>query len=363
MNRTLKELWKIVVLGILLYWGINNVPILTGAVGYILGLLSPFLIGGAMAFVFNIPMRSIEKLIAKQAPKLSKGALRGLSLVSTLLVIFIVFSALTSIVVPELVSTVGTLQTQVNSFVASDEVQEIMPQLESMLAEAGITTESIADMTMDFLTGFTSFASDIFGALSGVFSGIFNFVVAFVFSIYLLLGKEGLSEGVLKLLSAYLDDVRVKKTVYVSKLTSDTFAAFIAGQCLEGVILGVMTFIGMIVFKFPYALITSVLIAVTALIPIFGAFIGGAVGIFLILVVDPVKALWFIVFFVILQQVEGNVIYPKVVGGSIGLPPMLILAAVSIGGSMFGVAGMLIFIPLTSVGYTLLKQDINKRLS
>jgi predicted PurR-regulated permease PerM len=201
-----------------------------------------------------------------------------------------------------------------------------------------------------------------FSTAFSIFGGMIDFFLGFIFSIYILAEKEKLGSQIRKLMYAYLPEKVVSKILSVCSLSERTFSRFLSGQCLEAFILGSMFFIVMVIFQFPYALLISVLIGFTALIPIFGAFIGCVIGAFLILMVNPLTALLFILMFVILQQIEGNFIYPRVVGGSIGLPSMWVLVAVTVGGSTMGIAGMLIFIPMFSVLYTLLREAVNRRL-
>ena len=211
-------------------------------------------------------------------------------------------------------------------------------------------------------TGAGTVLSSTFSAAMSIASGLTNFSIAFIFSIYILLQKETLSRQFKKLMYAYFPEQWVNEWIRVIRLTDQTFSRFLAGQCTEAVILGAMFFVAMSLVKLPYALLIGVLIAFTALIPVFGAFIGLAVGIFLMLTVNPLQAVWFTILFFVLQQVEGNLIYPHVVGNSVGLPSIWVLAAVSIGGSMMGIVGMLVFIPLCSVLYALLREDVNRRL-
>ena len=199
-------------------------------------------------------------------------------------------------------------------------------------------------------------------AIGSIVNGVTTFVIAFVFACYILLQKEKLGVQVKKVMHAFLKEKWEKRCLKVCTLTSKTFSNFLTGQCLEALILGSMFFVAMSLFKMPYALLVGVLVAFTALIPIFGAFIGCVVGAFLILMVDPLQALFFVIMFLVLQQIEGNLIYPKVVGNSVGLPSIWVLAAVTIGGSLMGVVGMLIFIPLVSVVYTLFRESVYKRL-
>lgn len=205
-------------------------------------------------------------------------------------------------------------------------------------------------------------ASTLSAAIS-IVSGVANFCIGFVFAVYVLLTKETLAKQAGRLLMAYLPESLYENIVKVASLTEKTFSNFLAGQCVEAVILGTMFFLTLTVMRLPYALLIGVLIAFTALIPIFGAFVGCIVGAFLILMVSPVKALVFLVVFQVLQQIEGNLIYPHVVGGSVGLPSIWVLVAVTLGGSAMGVMGMLVFIPLCSVLYTLLKGAVHNRLN
>ena len=193
-------------------------------------------------------------------------------------------------------------------------------------------------------------------------SGVTTFVIAFVFACYILLQKEKLRVQVRKVMYAFLSEKRVEWCLEVSSLTARSFSNFLTGQCVEAMILGMMFFIAMTIFNMPYAMLVGVLIAFTALIPIFGAFIGCVIGAFLILMVDPLQALGFVIMFLVLQQIEGNLIYPKVVGSSVGLPSIWVLAAVTVGGSLMGVVGMLIFIPIVSVVYNLFRASVYKRL-
>ena len=198
--------------------------------------------------------------------------------------------------------------------------------------------------------------------MSGIIGGVTNFVIAFIFSIYLILQKEKLGSHVKQTLYAILSEKHADLLVYVGRLSNKIFSSFLSGQCIEAVILGTMFFVTLSIFRLPYAVLIGVVIAITALIPIFGAFIGCAVGAYLIVMVDPMQALWFLIIFIILQQLEGNLIYPYVVGGSIGLPSLWVLFAVTVGASLFGVAGILLFIPLCSVLYSLFRDFIKNRL-
>ena len=213
-----------------------------------------------------------------------------------------------------------------------------------------------------FQNGAGSVLNSTMSAIGSIVSGMATFVIAFVFSCYVLLQKEKLSVQVKKVIYAFFSEKRAEWMLEVGSLASKAFSSFFTGQCVEALILGCMFFIVMSILNMPYTLLISVLIAFTALIPIFGAFIGCFIGAFLILMVDPMQMIIFVVTFLILQQIEGNLIYPKVVGSSVGLPSIWVLAAVTIGGSLMGVVGMLIFIPITSVVYTLFRASVYKHL-
>lgn len=335
----------------------------------LVGMLAPFLAGAAMAFVLNLPARFVEqKLLAKWKNPKTAGFKRVISIILALLFVIALLVFAVSMVVPQLTQTLMEL----SGTVIPNFFRGVIKDLESLvvqypewrdvlvaLEELSIDWNSVLSYATDFLkNGLGSILSstvDFAGSLAGA---LFDGIISIVFAIYILSGKEKLGRQVKKLLYAYLPEKGYNMTMKVVGLLNHNFAKFISGQCLEAVILGTMFVICMTIFRMPYAVLVGVLIAFTALIPIVGAFIGCAVGAFLILMISPVKALVFVIMFLILQQVEGNLIYPKVVGNSVGLPAIWVLLAVSVGGSMFGVAGMLVFIPLMSTAYALLKENV-----
>lgn len=381
-RRNLQKLALLVAFGILLNFSLQHFSLVQGAFGWIFGILGPFILGSAIAFILNVPMRFLERIIfsrldpERQAGKMKKKpsaagtALwrmkRPLSLVLTLVLVLGVIFVVIFMIVPELGNTIGVLQKVLPGFYQDVQqwivtLSEQYPEAASYLLSLQIDWQQLVQSVFDFIRNSGIFSS-AFGAASSIVNGLVSFFVGFVFAIYLLVQKEKLAQQLKKLLYAFLPEKRVDRVVEVAALSSDTFSRFLSGQCLEAMILGLMFFITMTILQFPYALLIGLLVAFTALIPIFGAFLGCAVGAFLILMVNPMQALWFILLFLILQQVEGNLIYPKVVGGSIGLPSIWVLAAVTVGGSMMGIAGMLIFIPLCSVVYTLLRETVYRRL-
>lgn len=342
-----------------------------GAAKLFFGMLTPFLVGAAMAFVLNLPARFIEnKIFAKWKNPKSAGLKRALSILLAILFVVALLVFAVSMVLPQLTRTLMELTT-----VVPDYFRGLVKDLEALaleypewkdalalLEEISIDWSSVITYVTNVLKdGLGNVLSSAVGFAGSLASFVFDGIIAIVFAIYIMAGKENLGRQAKKLLHAYLPEKAYEKTMKVLALCNHNFAKFISGQCLEAVILGTMFVVCMSIFGMPYAVLVGVLIAFTALIPIVGAFIGCAVGAFLILMVSPVKALIFVIMFLILQQLEGNLIYPKVVGNSVGLPAIWVLFAVSIGGSMFGVVGMLVFIPLMSTLYALLRENVNNR--
>lgn len=345
-----------------------------GAV-FVLGIIRPFLVGGMIAFVINIPMRFYEKKLfsrrnGKTIGKYLEKSKRGISLVLAYLSVVLVVTLVAVTVIPQLVTTLGLLANKLPIFYANmikklEVLLEENPQAIALLESQEIPDidwQSVVNSVIRFLkNGLGSMLTSTVTVASSIISSTVNFFIALIFSIYLLAQKEKLQDQAQRLLRAYTKPKVYKNTLKVFGLLHQNFSNFITGQCTEAIILGLMFVVCMTIFGFDYAVMVGVLIAFTALIPIVGAFIGCFVGAFLMLVDDPMKALWFVILFIILQQIEGNLVYPHVVGNSVGLPSIWVLAAVTIGGSLMGVFGMLVFIPLLSTVYMLLKEDVNKR--
>lgn len=341
-------------------------------------ILSPFLIGALIAFILNLPMRSIERVLFGKAK--SKFALKIKRPVSMILSIIFICGLLTLLifaVVPQVVETARMMPDKISAFWYStldwlenliaqypEETEMIMVEI-NKLSEMEIDWQSVLIQIKDFFfTGFGgSFIKNIFTFTGKIGGGIFNAVIAFIFSIYILAQKEKLCMQGKRIMSAFLSEKAYHKVAKVLSVLMTNFSNFIAGQCIEAVVLGVLTMIAMAIFGFDYILLVGVLVAFTALIPVVGGFIGCGIGAFLFLMDNPMTALWFIILFVVVQQIEGNLIYPYVVGNSVGLPSMWILAAITIGGSVMGIGGMLFFIPLFSTAYMLLRDAVNERNS
>lgn len=368
-NRSnIKKILGIITFTLLLYTGLNNFKEVLKGIHVGMRLLSPFLLGGCIAFIMNVPMRFIENKLLKSWKK-KQHAKRGISLILTIIFFIILFFLVTVLVLPELGSTIGDLFVSIPD--SLKKFQEWLlsknipwPEIKTYIENWNMDWNSIITKGLTFLkSGLLGSFFTTVGVVSSIVSGVTNFIIGFVFAIYILLQKEILSKQIRKVCYAFLPTKQADTLFYISHLTEKVFSNYLTGQCLEAFILGMMFFVTMTIFQFPFALLVGVLIAVTALIPIVGAFIGCAVAIFLILTVNPVQVIWFIVLFNVLQQFEGNVIYPKVVGNSVGLPAIWVLAAVTLGGSTMGVLGMILYIPIFSVFYTLLRDKVNKKLN
>lgn len=368
-KKTLKLIAAFAVLIILLYWGLNNTEKVSSILNGFFAVIKPFIIGFCIAFVINVLMRPLEKLWSRIFKKDSctlKKMKRPICLIlSTLIMIGIVF-ALLFMVIPEFKNTFNTFAKSVPQYI--EKIEGWITLLVNFFEVHGITLPELsfdAKKIMDVLSSAINDSGIVDKTLNitgSIVSGIVNLVVAFAFSFYLLAQKEKLSESSKKCLFAFFKESKVNRFLSIVELADQTFTNFVTGQLLEAVIIGVLCFIGMLIFRMPYAAVISVLVGSTALIPVFGAFIGTAIGAFLILFVSPMKAIWFVVFIIVLQQLEGNLIYPKVVGKSVGLPGIWVLTAVTIGGSLFGVIGILVSVPLCSVFYTLFGQFVANRL-
>ena len=368
-KETVKKVLLIIAFTLLFYTGLNHIPEVLRTVGILIGLLSPFLLGSCIAFILNVPMRFIEKKLLKNT-KLKPSLKRTVSLILALLFIIAVILFVFLLVIPELANTIRGLFVSVPRALEHFQVWLLSldipwPQIQEKIANWNWDLEwgTLINQVFNFFkTGFMGSIFTTVGVVTSIVSGFVNFFIGFVFAIYILCQKEKLARQAKKVCYATFPIKVADRIVYIVTLTEKTFSNFLTGQCIEAVILGSMFFVAMTILKFPFALLVGVLIAVTALIPIVGAFLGCAVAMFLILTVNPIQVIWFFILFNVLQQFEGNVIYPRVVGSSVGLPAMWVLVAVTLGGSMLGIVGMLIYIPLFSVIYSLLREHINKKL-
>lgn len=355
---------------IVLYWLLHDTDRVSAVKATISDVFSPFILGGVLAFILNVPMRFLENTPLKKMKKAVPR--RALAVVLTFILLLLVISLVVWLLVPQLINTVNALIPALIDFATRVEtglrnlLNENPELLEWLNANTDFETVNWSSLVKEALSGFGNLASSVLGravsAISSVFSGAFTAVIALVFCIYCLFQKETLARQGRKLLYAYCRESFADSVIRVFRLTNSTFSNFLSGQCIEVCILGSLFAICMAIFRMPFIPLISVVIAVTAFIPIVGAWTGCILGAFLIFVQDPMLAVWFVVMFLVIQQIENNMIYPRVVGTSVGLSGMWVLVAVSVGGELMGVIGMFLMIPIVSVLYTLLKEVVNNRL-
>ena len=364
-KKTVKRILLIITFTVLLIWAIYNHKLLFKYIGELYSLISPFVIGLCIAYVVNVIMRPIErlwlKLLSKCKGKWVEKMKRPICLLLSILLVIGIILAVIFIIMPELSDSVSSLVSMVPSYVS--EVESWWEALALRLDKYGVELPQFSFDTDKFIQilkdGGTAVLNTTLSATTSIVTAVINIVLALAFSIYVLAQKETLKRQSKKVLAKLMKPEKMQKLLDMLDLINRTFTNFITGQLTEAVIIGVLCFIGMSIFRMPYAPAISVLVGFTALIPVFGAFIGTAIGAFLILLVKPIQAVWFVVFIIVLQQFEGNLIYPKVVGKSVGLPGIWVLVAVTIGGNAMGVVGMLISVPLCSVLYVVARNAVN----
>ncbi len=369
-KKSVRNIFIGVFAAILLYCGLMQTDKVLSIFNAIKKMLAPFIVGGVIAFILNVPMRLFERMLGGIK---SFGLRRTLAITFTFIFVALIFGVVVLLLVPAVSETLADLGPKLKKFFTEDLVNwgnsllKKYPQLKTAFSsyiDGGIKWDTIIPQAIDIvgssvgavLTGITSIVSFLSTLLMDVF-------VTVVFTVYCLSQKEVLARQGRKLLYACMREKHADEIVRILRMTNSTFSNFLSGQCIEVVILGSMFAVSMAIFKMDYIPLISVLIAVTAFIPIVGAWIGCVVGAFLMLVTSPIQAVWFVILFLVLQQIENHLIYPKVVGNSIGLSGMWVLIAVAVGGAIFGVAGMFLMIPLTSVIYTLISEKTNKKLA
>ena len=369
-KKTLRNLFLVVAGGIVLYWLLHETDRVKAVYSVVKGIFAPFVLGAALAFILNVPMRAFEGLLKKVKNERWR---RVLAVLLTFVAVLLVLTLVCLLLIPQLVKTIQSLipsliefagEVEAFFYVFLNENPRLMEWVVNNTDLESVDWASLIQQAISVLgTSVSSIISGTFSAIGSVFSALVNFVIAIVFALYSLFQKETLARQGRKLLYAFVPERVSDHIVRILRLSNSTFSNFLSGQCVEVCILGCLFAVSMAIFKMPYIPLISVLIAVTAFIPIVGAFIGCVVGAFLIFVNDPLLAVWFVVMFLVLQQIENNLIYPRVVGTSIGLNGMWVLVSVAVGGELFGVAGMFLMIPFASVLYTLLQEVTNKSLT
>lgn len=363
-KQNIKTIMSLTAFAVFLYVGLQHLDILLDGAAFLWQLLFPFILGGAIAFILNVPMNFLQRKCfgrLKEGTRIRRWE-RPLSLIGALLFVIAVILLVVLVVAPAFGDTLVTLMKNIEKSlpVAQKWLAELFhnnTQIAEWIEHIEIDIPKIADTVLGMLkTGADSLLSSTLSVTRGLINVVTNFGIGFIFACYILLSKETLTIQFKKALYAIFPVKLSDRVCYVLALSNRTFSSFVTGQCIEAVILGSMFFVSMTILRFPYAVLVGVLIAFTALIPIVGGFIGCSIGFVFILIESPMQAFMFLALFLVLQQIEGNLIYPHVVGGSVGLPSIWVLMAVSVGGSLMGIVGMLVFIPLVSVLYALFRE-------
>ena len=360
-----KKILEIVLIGIGCYWALNNFQIILDIFNSILAVIMPFLLGIMIAFILNVLMIRIEKILSRFIlDKKYTSFKRVISIIVSLLIVIGVIGIIITLIIPELTNAIKVI---VKSFPETFEQLQVwinqngnsFPQLETWINSVDLNSIA-SELSGLFKIGLTGMLGSTVDVISMFFTSILNLVVGIVFALYILMSKETLKRQSHKLIDAYIPKRISVKLLEVGTLARTTFSNFVIGQTVEAFILGTLCAVGMAVLNLPYAPMVGSLVGITAFVQIVGAFIGGGIGAFMILTVDPMQALIFIIFLVVLQQLEGDLIYPRVVGSSVGLPSIWVLFAVTVGGGLWGITGMLFSVPVLSVVYALIKGHVNK---
>jgi predicted PurR-regulated permease PerM len=362
------KFWRLAILvvaSILLVWILFNPESARQAARVMFGLLTPFVIGSSLAFVLNVPVRALERMVFRKG---RVSVRRLFAMLTTFFLVLVILGIVMLVVIPDVVETLRNLADQVPAFLQrlrtwADGAVVKFPDLAVWVDEFSFDWTSLQTLVLDNIgKGEDSLVNATFSATSSVMTGLANFVLGLVFSIYMLYRKENLRKQARRFAYAYLSEARADRLFRIGGLIDKTFASFMASQCAEALILATMFLVSLLVFRFPHAVAISSLIAVCALVPVVGAFVACVVGALLIAVSDPLRSVWFIVLFLALQQIEGNLIYPRVVGKSVGLPAFWVLAAVVLGGGLFGPLGIIAGVPMCAVAYVMAREAVDKRL-
>ncbi len=370
-KRNMRKIKQLIIFTVILFVGLLNLDVIISTMNWLFGILMPFIIGCAIAFIISVPMRLFEEklfLKGKSNHKILAKIRRPLSILLSLITIIGLIFIVIFLIAPELSDTVANLFETIPNFFEKTEgwvkdLEQKYPEIAKYLSEYELDWEKLSTTVMNLAESVgTGLFNSTFTFIGSIVNTLANLVIGLVFAIYILANKENLAQQGKKILYGYLSIERADRIVSVLKLTHTSFSNFISGQCVEAVIEGCVFFLVLSIFNFDYALLIGVLTGFMALIPIFGAFIGAAIGFLLLFMASPAQGFWFILIFIVIQQIESNLLYPYIVGGSIGLPSIWVLFGVSVGGSLLGLVGMLVFIPLCSVFYVLLRDAVHVRL-
>lgn len=372
-----KQILKIVVIAIVLFIALLNIQVVWGGIKYFIDIISPFIWGLAIAFVLNIFMtiyenkvfnsrknKNTSKRVKQKSKKRTNNLKRTASIILSIITIIAVITIILILIIPQFFEVIKNLISNIPNFLEDTknfaiDITKRIPEVNNFIQSIQINTDTIKTSLMDISKNVLDITIT---QASNLVSTIFNFIIAVVFAVYILANKEGLKVQAKKFIYARLDKEKADYVLKVSRLARDSFRSFLTGQAKEAIILGSLCALGMFVLGIPYAGPIGALTAITAFVPIVGAFISGFIGAVLIVAVDPIKAIIFLIFIIVLQQVEGNLIYPHVVGKNIGLPSIWVLVAITIGGSLFGIMGMIVGLPVVSIIYAIVSENTNKKL-
>ncbi|XVG95523.1 AI-2E family transporter [Eubacteriales bacterium KG127] len=378
VNKMSKNRLVIIILGVIIFYlSMNNIATVTHYLGKLVSFFSPFILGGAIAFIINVPMSKIENILFKKVKtnprtrteKIAKAVKRPISVLITLILVFGVIALALTGIVPQLVNTLESLADtlpkatdRLEHWVTNNggkihAVQDIMNKLNINLSSIG---KELSDTAKEWAT---TLVNSSVNTVSNIVNGIVQFIIGLIFSIYVLMQKEKLGRQGKQVIYASFREKTADKIMFILGMSQDIFKGFISGQCVDAIVNGVLFFIAMTIFGFPYAVMISIVIGFMALIPIIGSVIGASIGTILILIVQPSQAMYFLIMYVVIQQIDGNIIYPQIAGNNVGLPSIWVLMAVTVGGSMIGVLGMVLFIPIASILYQLTRYFVLRKLS
>lgn len=368
IKKNWRRIFSLLLTIILIYWAVNNLTIITDFTSVITSAFLPFIVGGVLAFILNLPVKHIEKWLVNWQKEYKKW-FRPLSIIISFFFVILVLMFLVFLVIPD-------LQMTVTSFieVVPAQISNLISWAENFIKDNPEIVQFVQDMDLDFdsiqqqlINYVQTFATDMLGnvinIISTTVSSIVTIFIAIVFAFFLLTNKEKITRQIKKIIYSTIVLEWANYIINVGKKANDIFSSFVGGEIIEAFILGTLVYIGMMIFQFPYSLSVSVITGFLALIPVYGAIIGGMVGFILIAVVSFTQAIWFIIFIIVIQQIEGNIIYPRVVGNSVGLPGIWVMVSVTVGGAFFGIVGMLISVPLVSLIYSLIAATVNHRLT
>ncbi|MGN0394468.1 MAG: AI-2E family transporter [Coprococcus sp.] len=369
LNKSnIKKILMIIFASIIFAYILFNFGSVAKFTSWLLGFMMPFIIGFAIAFILNVPMKGFEKVLFKNPDSKLYSLKRPVCMVLSIICIVLVLTFAITMVIPEVTTTIDTISRQFPGAMEkiknwAIDMSKDYPNVVDKIMSININWDKLMDDAIALIkSGGSSIVSSTVSIASSFVGAVIDFVVGIFFAIYILGQKEILKKQTKGVLYAVCKEQTADRIIRICAMADKTFSSFISGQCLEACILGMMFFITMTILHIPFALVVSITIAITALIPVLGSFVGCAIGAFLILVDDPKKVIVFLILFIILQQIEGNLIYPHVVGGSVGLPSIWVLMAVIMGGDIMGIVGMLIFVPLFAVLYVIAEESVVARI-